>query len=113
MTIFDTSANPKVIKFIPRFDVPIVKIYIQEESSDLDINYLVFTSTTFSWYQTISFTSVFFKENFTYLIKILGANDIVIYEGKGFCTNQPISTFSVNTGQYISNPTNNQYIIYD
>jgi hypothetical protein len=37
----------------------------------------------------------------------------VIYKDRIFCTNQTVSTYSINNGVYVENTTNNDYIIID
>jgi hypothetical protein len=44
---------------------------------------------------------------------VLKLNGIVMYKDKIFCTDQNVTTFSVNAGQYTSNTTSNTYIVYE
>jgi hypothetical protein len=46
------------------------------------------------------------------MLVLSNGNDIV-FKDKVFCTNQPIVSFSVNNGQYVSSTTTNDFIIYE
>ena len=37
----------------------------------------------------------------------------ILFKDKVFCTNQPLVSFSVNNGQYVSSTTTNDFIIYE
>jgi hypothetical protein len=45
------------------------------------------------------------------LVFINGAT--VVYKDRIFCTDQNVSSFSVNNGQYTANSTTNEFIVYE
>ena len=51
------------------------------------------------------------QDNF-YNLKVTNDNE-VIYKDRIFCTDQPIVSFSVNNGQYVSSSTANEFIVYE
>jgi hypothetical protein len=115
MTIFQTILT-NTFTYIPRYDIAVDYIELIEQSSkDVETNIIPTSISTGQWYNTIEFedTNNFLKENFTYLLKVVGVDTSLLWEDVVFVTNQPISDFSVNAGQYISNQTNNQFIIYN
>lgn len=54
--------------------------------------------------------TVSLKEGNFYSLEVKNGSD-VIYKDKIFCTNQTVSSYSVNNGQYTSNTSNNDFII--
>lgn len=110
MIILQESASAQLIRFIPRgsgYDT----IVITDEQTNASATITTFTPTVGDYYDTIS--AIFsLEQNHFYSIKILDGSD-VLYRDKVFCTNQSIASFSVNNGQYTTNPTNNDFIIYE
>ena len=51
-------------------------------------------------------------ENHFYMLVLKDGTD-VLFKDKVFCTNQPLVSFSVNNGQYVSSTTTNDFIIYE
>jgi len=115
MTIFKTILTNE-FTFIPRFDIAVDYIELIEQSSkDVESNIVPTSITIGQWYVTLEFedTNDFLKENFTYLLNVVGVDTSLLWQDVVFVTNQPIEDFSVNAGQYITHPTNNQFIIYN
>jgi hypothetical protein len=52
-------------------------------------------------------------ENHFYWAVIKDGGGNLLLKERMFCTNQPIDTFSVNDGGYISNTTTNDFIMYE
>jgi hypothetical protein len=52
-------------------------------------------------------------ENHFYWAVIKDGGGNLLLKERMFCTNQPIDTFSVNDGEYISNTTTNDFIMYE
>ena len=48
-----------------------------------------------------------------YMIELKDVSGNRLLLEKAFCTNQPLATFSVNNGQYVSHTTTNEFIIYE
>lgn len=88
----------------------ITDIVLRDEQTNVEIT-LDFTETEGSYYTIIE--SVFsLVENHFYTLTAFNNNEIK-YRDKIFCTDQPIVTFSVNNGQYTSNTTTNEFIVYE
>ena len=56
---------------------------------------------------------IFTKEECDKIISYQNVYLDLIFRGKVFCTDQPIVSFSVNNGKYVSNSTTNQFIVYE
>ena len=73
---------------------------------------IVFTNST----KELNFidTNSFLKRGETYLIKITDTTNQLVYFDTAYVlnTNESISSYNINTNNYISNSTNNQYVIY-
>ena len=71
-------------------------------------------SATFSLNKYYLETSMVFDllENTFYNLTIKNYDEIV-YKDKVFCTNQDIVDYTVNKNEYVSNATNNDFIIYE
>jgi len=110
MIILQESASAQLIRFIPRssgYDT----IELTDEQTNEITTITTFTPTTGDYYDMISAIFPVVQDHF-YSLKIKDGSD-VLYRDKVFCTNQPIASFSVNNGQYTTNPTNNDFIIYE
>lgn len=88
----------------------ITDILLVNEQTNNNI-YLDFTTTEGSYYTNIEAIFSLVENNFYTLTAF--NEDEIIYRDKIFCTDQPIVTFSVNNGQYTSNTTTNEYIVYE
>ena len=85
-------------------------IVLKDEQTNIETA-LSYTETEGSYYTIIEaiFTLV---ENHFYTLTCFNDAEI-IYRDKVFCTDQPIVTFSVNNGQYTSNATTHEFIVYE
>jgi hypothetical protein len=76
------------------------------------------TSTTYSYTSTVSgyylsiTDTIALQENNYYTFTALNGSDEV-YRGRIFCTNQTVSDYSVNNGEYTTEASNNDYVIYE
>jgi tagatose-1,6-bisphosphate aldolase non-catalytic subunit AgaZ/GatZ len=70
-----------------------------------------FTHTEGDYYDTLE-AEFSLVENHFYILVIKDGTTI-IYRDKIFCTDQNLVTFSVNNGQYVSNSTTNEFIVYE
>jgi len=85
-------------------------IVLKDEQTNVEIP-LSYTITQGSYYTIIQ--AIFnLVENHFYTLTCFNDSEI-IYRDKVFCTDQPIVTFSVNNGQYTSNTTTNEFIVYE
>ena len=115
MTILPPSTLGTLeFNYIPRYDiVPTMKMVDEQQNTTQDCT--IVSDIVGSYYNTITFNldTIALKEDSVYLIELYNGSDLVQAD-RVFCTSQPISSFSVNTGVYTNAPsTANQYILYD
>ena len=90
----------------------ITDLLITDESTNVTTNVPITTQGASSYYYIIG--GVFnLTENRFYMIELKDNLGNRLLLEKAFCTNQPLATFSVNNGQYVSNTTTNEFIIYE
>lgn len=110
MKVLTTTTDPQEMDVIPRSYPSSITIKLRNESTN-EIDTISSVSTTQDkGYLTFS-TSYALVENTFYELTILDGSS-VIYKDKVFCTDQTISTYSVNDGEYIVEDSyDNDYII--
>jgi hypothetical protein len=110
MIVLTTDTTPQTFNLIPRssnFDL----VQITDELTNKTVIIDTYTFTQGDYYST--FEAEFnLVENRFYILTIKNGIN-TIYKDKIFCTNQPLKTFSVNNGQYVSNSTTNEFIVYE
>jgi hypothetical protein len=84
---------------------------ITDEQTNVTTTVAITSSTQGGYVNTITATFAL-VENHTYTL-LLSTGSTICYKDKIFCTDQSISTFSVNNGQYTSNATTNTFIVYE
>ena len=94
-------------KIIPR-SYTADSMVITNEFTNEAVTYAI-TPLISTYYMVIN-EIVALEENNHYTIKVFNGADEVFY-GKIYCTNQDISTFSINNGEYVQHESNNEYII--
>lgn len=95
----------------PRTGV-ITDLFITDESENLTTNVPIISQGALSYFYQIE--AIFnLTENRFYMIELKDASGNRLLLEKAFCTDQPLATFSVNNGQYVSHTTNNEFIIYE
>ena len=117
MIILTTSASVQELKVIPReyttTTTYTVSITSDSENKNVYTNNFTdqFTSDKY-WYQ---FTDAFpnlEQDNF-YTLRITKPSSIDVFRGRIFCTNQTISSYSVNAGEYTTTTSTNEFIFYE
>ena len=64
------------------------------------------------WYQFSDFITDLEEDNF-YTLRITSPTEEV-FRGRIFCTNQfPVNTYSVNSGEYTTTTSTNEFIFYE
>ena len=110
MIVLTTVLTPQTFNFIPRsstFDL----VQITDELTNTTVIIDTYTFTEGDYYSTLE-AEFNLVENRFYILTIKhGIN--TVYKDKIFCTNQSLVTFSVNNGQYVSNSTTNEFIVYE
>jgi hypothetical protein len=105
----ETNVN-QTFDFIPREGLPVVFELIDENTNVMVLINGSFTPGDYVY----QFTGVLpTEENHFYWMILKDLNNNIVLKERLFCTNQPISTFSVNAGEYISNQTTNDFIMYE
>jgi hypothetical protein len=85
-------------------------IVLRDEETNIETE----IDATFSIDKYFVTTSVIFpiKENKYYTLTIKDGTNIV-YRDKIFCTNQALSTYSINKDEYVQHVTTNEYKIFE
>jgi hypothetical protein len=110
MIVLTTEITPQTFNLIPRsstFDL----VQITDELTNTTVIIDTYTFTEGDYYSTLE-SEFNLVENRFYILTIKYGHQTV-YKDKIFCTNQSLVTFSVNNGQYVSNSTTNEFIVYE
>ena len=110
MIVLTTSTSAQSFSFVPRIE-GYTTMTITDEQTNVTTTVAISGNTSNGYTNTIN-ASFALKENHTYTL-LLTSGGTICYKDKIFCTNQSISTFSVNNGQYTSNNTTNTFIVYE
>jgi hypothetical protein len=110
MIILTSSASAQQIKFIPR-EYTADSIVITDQDTNKPVTYSGLTFTTDRYYLqgNVTFSPVL-KEGTFYTISVLNGTSVV-YKDNIFCTDQTISTYSINDGVYTKHTTTNEYVV--
>jgi len=110
MKVLTTSTDAQSMSIIPRECPASITIRLRNESTNEVTNYTSVNATTTKGYLVFS-NAYSLTENVFYELAILDGSD-VIYKDKIFCTDQTITSYSVNDGQYVTEDSyDNDYII--
>lgn len=110
MIVLSPILTPQTFSFIPR-DNTFTVMEITDEQTNITTAVAITSSTIGNYINTITSTFALIEGHFYNLVLKFGNN--VIFKDRIFCTAQPIVTFSVNSGQYISSVTTNEFIVYE
>jgi len=112
MIVLQKSNSSQTIKFIPRewtsgatYNIKITNEMTNDDIYDQDVT----TVTENLYYKEFSATFDL-KENVTYTLKISNSDSDVIYRDKIFCTNQTVTSYSVNDGYFTTTSSTNEFI---
>ena len=105
-----TSASAQTFKVIPRSYASSVSMILRDDSTNTSTTYSSISTSTDKNYLVLSqaLSPVLVEGRFYDLTLKEGSN--VIYKDKVFCTNQTVSSYSVNNAEYTV-PTGND--VYD
>jgi len=110
MIILSTSGVQQTFSFIPRSET-YDTMYLTDEQLNTTIEVTIDASNIGGYYHTLS--AVFaLVENHFYRLELKNGTEVVMKD-RIFCTDQPVATYSVNNGQYVSKVSNNEFIIYE
>ena len=112
MIVLQKSASDQTFSFIPRSYTQGTTYTIKITNEITNTEAYSSTATTFTandyYYQhTDTFTLV---EDTTYTLEITAGNDL-IYRDKIFCTNQTVSSYSINDSAYTEHSQDNEFIV--
>jgi len=110
MIILQQSNNPQTFSFIPKSNT-YNGMFITDDQTNDEVQVSITSSTTGDYVNTITATFNLIENRFYNLV--LKNNADIIYKDRIFCTNQSIVTYSVNNGQYTTNATTNEFIVYE
>ena len=114
MIILQNTSSSQTINFIPReyetsgsniYNISIINETTNKSVYDVDTN--SFTALDYYYQYSAVFTLV---EDTFYTLTIKKSGN-VIYKDKIFCTNQTVSTYSVNNNEYEEQETTNEFIV--
>jgi len=110
MIILTTSTNAQELKFIPR-EYLASSIVITDQDTNKPVTYAGLTFTIDRYYLkgNVTFSPVLIEGRF-YTIKVLNGSSIV-YRDMIFCTDQAVSTYTINKDVYVKNVTTNEYVV--
>lgn len=110
MIVVQETNVSQTFDFIPRYGTPVTFELTDENTNDTVLVVGTFTAGDYVY----SFNGVLpTEENHFYWMVLKDANGDLVLKERIFCTNQPINTFSVNNGGYVSNQTINDFIMYE
>ena len=109
MIILKELATSQTFKVIPRTLAATSMTFTHEETG-IVTTYAI-TPTIDRYYLVID-EIISLKEGNFYTLTVLNSTDVV-YKGKIFCTNQSVSTYSINTNEYTSYSSTNDYVTYE
>ena len=109
MVILTTSTSEQTFNCIPRgaFDTMTI---LDEQNNTTET--VAITDIVYGDYVTAVSAVFDLKESRFYSLTLLNGSE-VMFKDKVFCTDKPIVNFSVNDGKYISNATQNTFIVYE
>ena len=109
MIILKQQTDEQTLRFIPRSYGADTIILKNETTNEIQT---ITASFALEKYYLTTVTSFDLKENTFYNLTVKNGVEVV-YKDRIFCTNQDIVDYTVNKNEYVSNATNNDFIIYE
>ena len=110
MIVLQETNDKQTFSFIPRSD-SYDALFLTDDQTNVEAEVKIDDNTIGDYINTITATFDLKEGHFYNLVLKYGSD--VVFKDKVFCTNQPIVSFSVNNGQYTSNSTTNDFIVYE
>lgn len=110
MIILQNTTDTQTFSFIAKskdYD----SMFVKDESTGVEVQVSIDSNVQGDYIDTITGTFTLIEGRYYMLSLKNGSN--VLYLDKVFCTNQAVQTYSVNNDTYISNASNNEYIVYE
>ena len=118
MIILQESVSPQTFKFIPR-SYTADTLVLTDEGTGVDTTYNItatrvdYDGNTDNTGTFLSITDTFTITENNYYQLVVKNGSTVIYKDKVFCTNQTVTSYSVNNGEFNTYTSDNDYIIYE
>lgn len=109
MIILKELGSDQTFKIIPRAYNADTLVLVNETTGE-ETSYAISITQT-DYYAVITKTLALKEGNF-YRMTVLNGSTVV-YRDKVFCTNQTISSYSVNNNEFTTYTTDNEYITYE
>ena len=112
MIVLKDSTYTQNFKFMPRSCNITSMVFLDELTNvehEIENPLLVVEKYWMQFQEDLSFE--FLIDGRTYALTCFNGTDVV-YRDKVMCTNQTISTYTINNGVYVANATTNEFIIY-
>lgn len=121
MIVVDRTQANHTLNIIPRVYAPtgsnIFKVVITNEEQNTEVHNATVSSLTALkyYYKYTANLGLDATKDTTYILEVSNtATSQVLYLDKIFGTNQAISTYSPNTGNFVQNPSSpNNYLVYE
>ena len=111
MIILRTIATAQQLKFIPReYAASSIQIVDQDTNTPVDYTGLTFITDKYYLKGDVIFSPLLVEGRF-YTLKVLNGSNNIVYRDMIFCTDQAVSTYTINKDVYIKNVTTNQYVV--
>lgn len=110
MIVLTTSTSAQTFSFIPRYENYTTMSITDEQTNHTQT--IAITSSNQGGYANTITATFQLTEGHTYTL-LLNNGNTICYKDKIFCTNQTISEYTVNDGQYTSHATTNEFIVYE
>ena len=117
MIILQETAAAQTLRIIPR-EYAITTTYnvnITSDSENKNIYSAAYTNQFTAdryWYNVPASIPNLEQDNF-YTLIITDAATKEVFRGRIFCTNQTISSYSVNQGEYTTTTSSNEFLFYE
>ena len=117
MIILQETNNNQIVKVIPReyYTTTTYTVSITSDSENKNVYTNNFTNQFTAdkyWYQFSDSFPNLEQDNF-YTLRITDQSSNNVFRGRIFCTNQTIGSYSVNSGQYTTTTSTNEFIFYE
>ena len=108
MIVLTTSTSAQTFSFIPR-TTGYNLMQITDEIENKTINVAIDSNVAGDYVHTIT-ANFNLIEGRSYLLTLKNGSSI-LYRDKIYCTDSPLTNFSVNHNQYTENVSNNEFIV--
>lgn len=107
MIILLESVSAQTFTFIPR-TLAATSMVITDEGQNTSAT-IAITPSVSTYYLSVTETLTL-VDGRSYTLEVLNGTDVV-YRDKIFCTNQTVSDYSPHNGEYVSNSTDDDFVI--